>query len=66
MDARKALVRHLTDKKIAPGTFARSISYDRSNFHKLLNNPDAKPSLGLAVQIERATDGAVPATAWAA
>jgi len=65
MDARDTLRDYLKSREIKPGRFARSINYDRGNFHRLLNNPDAKPSLDLAAAIERETGGAVPASAWA-
>lgn len=64
MDAREALRRYLADNDLKPATFASSLPYDKANFHRLLNNPNALPSLNLASRIERATQGRIPAAAW--
>jgi plasmid maintenance system antidote protein VapI len=66
MDARQALKDFLAKADLKPAQFARTIEYDRSNFHRLLNDNAAMPSLPLAVKIEQQTGGAVPASAWAA
>lgn len=42
---------------------ARRCSYNRGNFHRLLKGK-FRPSLDLAVRIERETGGAIPASAW--
>jgi hypothetical protein len=65
MDARNALQAFLDDREIKPAVFARQLNYDKGNFHRLLKPDGHKPSLELAVAIERATEGVVPATAWA-
>lgn len=65
MTARERLRAYLELRQLKPAQFARDIEYDKSNFHRLLTNPDAMPSLDLATKIERKTDGLVPATSWA-
>lgn len=59
-----ALRSWLKDQKVKPAEFARRIEYDRSNFHNLLAG-NIGVSLQVALKIERATDGAIPMSAWA-
>lgn len=65
MDPKAALKAHLKANAIKPSAFARDIDYDKSNFHRLLNNKRAWPSLDLALRIDRATKGKIPMSAWA-
>jgi hypothetical protein len=65
MDARLKLQSFLKERGIKPGSFARSIDYDRANFHRLLNKDGTRPSLELAVKIERGTGGEILASSWA-
>lgn len=59
------LKKWLTKTQVTPAEMARRCDYDRSNFHKLINGR-LKPSLNLAVAIERETEGEIPVQAWAA
>lgn len=64
MDPKEALRAYLDSSKRRPAEFARAVSCDKGNFHRLLNG-DGWPSLELALRIERETDGAVPMSRWA-
>ena len=55
----------LDAQAISRAEFARRCEYDPSNLTKLLRGA-VRPSLDVAVRIERVTEGAVPATGWAA
>ena len=55
----------LTKQEISRAEFARRCEYDPSNLSKLLVGK-VRPSLDVAVRIERITEGAVPVTGWAA
>lgn len=55
----------LERSEVSKADFARELEYDPSNLSKLLRGK-ARPSLKVAVRIERITEGAVPATGWAA
>lgn len=57
------LASHLSDQKISQKAFAVRLGVDASIVSRLVNN-GMRPSLELAVQIERETGGAVPATSW--
>ena len=65
MHPRDTLKAWLADREIKAAEFARRIDYDRGNFHRLLNEADAWPSLDLARKIERETGGAIPMALWA-
>ncbi|HYI40020.1 MAG TPA: hypothetical protein VE053_06850 [Allosphingosinicella sp.] len=66
MNPKVALRSYLDNHDIRPAAFARAISYDKGNFHRLLHAEDAFwPSLELALRIERETSGAVPMSLWA-
>lgn len=66
MDPKAALRAYLDEAQIKPAAFARSISYDRGNFHRLLHDADGSwPSLDLALRIERETGGKIPMSLWA-
>lgn len=54
---------YLAARSIKPADFARRIGCDRSNFHRIVKG-DAKPSLALAVAIERETAGVIPVARW--
>jgi aspartate carbamoyltransferase catalytic subunit len=54
----------LRSENISQAEMARRCEYDRSNFHRLLSGK-LSPSLTLAARIERETNGAIPAVAWA-
>ena len=58
-----ALATHLSDQKISQRAFAVRLGVDPSIVSRLVNDL-MRPSLELAVQIERETGGAVPATSW--
>lgn len=60
----QALAAYLAKRKISPQTFAASVGAHRSQIYRALNG-DRRPGLDLASAIEKATGGAVPATAWA-
>lgn len=49
--------------EITQAELARRIGHDRSNFNRIVNG-SAKPTLDVAVAIERETAGAVPASSW--
>jgi len=59
------LTEWLRSENISQAEMARRCEYDRSNFHRLLSGK-LSPSLALAARIERETNGAIPAVAWAA
>ena len=59
------LSRWLEREAITRAEFARRCEYDPSNLTKLLRGT-VRPSLDVAARIERLTEGAVPATGWAA
>lgn len=65
MPPHEALRAWLDAENIKPGAFARSIEYDRGNFHRLLKG-DFKPSLELAHKIEQETRGEIRMSLWAA
>lgn len=54
---------YLAEHDISQAEFARRIGCDRSNFHRIMNGPD-KPTLKLAVAIERETAGVITASSW--
>lgn len=53
----------IADAEISNAEAARRVGYDRSNFHRILAGT-AKPTVDLAHEIERLTDGSVPMAAW--
>lgn len=59
----KELSEHLRGARISQKAFAAMIGVDPSIVSKLLNG-SARPGLELAVRIEDATGGAVPARSW--
>jgi aspartate carbamoyltransferase catalytic subunit len=64
MTAHSRLSAWLRAENISQAEMARRCEYDRSNFHRLLAG-NLSPSLALAARIERETNGAIPAVAWA-
>lgn len=62
MDTGKHLRAWLAFRKIKPGKFAPLIGTTPNYLSQILGGK--KPSLDLAVAIERATDGGVPASSW--
>lgn len=64
MEPRETLKSYLADREIKAAEFARLISYDKGNLHKILNG-GLWPSLEVALRIEQQTAGVVPMTAWA-
>lgn len=54
---------YLTSKNIKDAEFAPLINRDRSMVSKLRHGK-VKPTLDLAADMERVTDGAVPMKAW--
>jgi transcriptional regulator with XRE-family HTH domain len=56
------LSQYLNTKNIRQAEFARLIGATQGTVSKL--SKDRQPSLDLAAKIERATDGAVPASSW--
>ena len=58
-----ALKPYLADQNLSQKAFALRLSVDPSIVSRLANG-QMLPSLELAVQIERETGGAVPATSW--
>jgi transcriptional regulator with XRE-family HTH domain len=65
MEPHNKLAALLRAENISQAEMARRCGYDRSNFHRLLSGK-LSPSLTLAARIERETNGAIPAVAWAA
>ena len=57
------LALYLTEYRIRQVDFASRIGATQSTVSRLVSGT-ATPSLDLAVRIERATGGAVPATSW--
>ena len=64
MEPNERLKSWLDAAKISQAEMARRCGYDRHNFHHVLNGK-LKPTLTLAVAIERETSGAIPVSAWA-
>jgi aspartate carbamoyltransferase catalytic subunit len=64
MEPHNRLAAWLQAENISQAEMARRCEYDRSNFHRLLSGK-LSPSLPLAARIERETNGAIPAVAWA-
>jgi hypothetical protein len=64
MAPNETLKQWLEANDLAAAEFARRVQYDRSNFHRILKG-DLRPSLNLALSIERETGGHVPMSAWA-
>lgn len=58
------LQRYLRDAKQKPADFARATGLDEGRLSRLLRGI-RRPDIDNATLIERATDGAVPATSWA-
>ena len=58
------LASHLTRTGQTQLAFARKIGVDQATVSRLVRRA-ARPSLDLAVLIERETDGEVPAASWA-
>lgn len=54
---------YLKSHELTQAEFARRVGCDRSNFHRIINGR-MKPSLDLAVAIERETGGVVTAASW--
>jgi len=50
--------------KIPNAEMARRVSCDKGNFHRILNGK-LRPSLDMALRIERETAGLIPMSAWA-
>ena len=63
MAGMEKLAAYLEEHKISQREFARLIGIDNSVVSRFLSR-DAKPKLATAVRIERATNGAVPVSAW--
>lgn len=59
------LLEYLRDAGISQRKMAAAIHVDPSVMSRYLSG-EARPGLDKAVAIERATDGAVPASCWAA
>ncbi len=57
------LASFLSANSIRQAVFAAQIGTSQATVSKLVNG-DVRPSLELAVRIERATDGAVPVASW--
>jgi DNA-binding transcriptional regulator YdaS (Cro superfamily) len=57
------LAQHLAEQKISQKAFAVRLGVDPSIVSRLVNN-GMRPSLELAVAIERETGGAVTASSW--
>jgi DNA-binding transcriptional regulator YdaS (Cro superfamily) len=57
------LAQHLADQKISQKAFAGRLGVDPSIVSRLVNN-GMRPSLELAVAIERETGGVVTASSW--
>lgn len=53
----------LEANSVTAAEMARRCEYDPSNMSKLLKGT-LRPTLEMAFKIERATDGAVPASSW--
>jgi transcriptional regulator with XRE-family HTH domain len=59
----RSLSQYLSESAISQRDFALKVGVDKSIISRLKNNA-MRPSLELAVQIERATGGAVLASSW--
>ena len=57
------LKQYLQEKRIRQTAFARSLGVSDCHVSELVNG-QKRPGLQLAVKIERATGGAVPAVSW--
>tara|TARA_R110000868_G_C10784959_1_gene755819 strand:- start:36 stop:239 length:204 start_codon:yes stop_codon:yes gene_type:complete len=64
METHTRLKSWLAAASISQAEMARRLEYDKGNLHRLLNGT-LRPTLDLAFRIERETNGAVPASAWA-
>lgn len=60
-----ALAKYLADRKLSYAAFAALVGADRQRVWRIAKG-DRGPSVELAIQIERATGGAVPVESWAA
>jgi DNA-binding transcriptional regulator YdaS (Cro superfamily) len=58
------LARFLSESGTSAGAFARLVKADRSQIYRCASG-ERGPSIELAVEIERATKGAVPVESWA-
>jgi hypothetical protein len=65
MEPHNKLKLWVEQSQITPAELARRCDYDRSNFHKIIKGT-LKPTLNLAVAIERETGGEIPVQSWAA
>lgn len=63
MEPHKRLRSWLDAAKISQAELARRCGYDRGNFNRVLHGT-LRPSIDLAVVIERETGGAIPVEAW--
>jgi hypothetical protein len=59
----KLLSRYLARSKLSYPAFAEKVGADRARIHRCARG-ERNPSLSLAVAIEEATGGAVPASSW--
>lgn len=57
------LAKYLSEHGLSQAEFAATVE-SRQSFISRLANGVAKPSLAMAVEIERATGGAVPVESW--
>jgi DNA-binding phage protein len=61
---RTLLARYFRKSKRSVSEFARAVEADRSQIYRCMRG-ERRPGLVLALRIERATAGAVPASSWA-
>lgn len=57
------LTKYLADAKLTHAAFAAALGIDRQRIYRLASG-ERGPGLNLALDIERETKGAIPATAW--
>ena len=65
MSNHQTLSEWLAAQGVSRAEFARRCEYDPSNLTKLLKGK-FRPSIDVAVRIERVTEGAVPVAGWIA
>jgi DNA-binding transcriptional regulator YdaS (Cro superfamily) len=61
--AKKLLSTYLAQRELSYAAFARLVGADRARIQRCATG-DRSPGLRLALAIEQATEGAVPAAAW--
>lgn len=64
MEPNERLKSWIAAAKISNAEMARRVQYDKANFHRILNG-DLRPTIDLALRIERETGGTIPMAAWA-